>query len=110
VFALVTGGRQIAHWWYDAGAWRGLQGLGTGADRIQLTDLAAASWGPGRLDVFAIDQQRRDLTQTFFDGGWRDPTRLDFDTMSPVVTTTLSVDANPRSTPIPVSPEAKAAD
>ncbi len=110
VFALVTGGRQIAHWWYDAGAWRGLQGLGTGPDRIQLTGLAAASWGTGRLDVFAIDQQRQDLTQTFYDGGWHDLTRLDFDTMAPVVTTTLSVDAHPRSTPIPVSPEAKAAD
>jgi hypothetical protein len=110
VFALVTGGRQIAHWWYDAGAWRGLQGLGTGPDRIQLTGLAATSWGTGRLDLFAIDQLRHDLTQTFFDGTWHDPTRLDFDTMAPVVTTTLSVDANPRSTPIPVSDEAKAAD
>jgi hypothetical protein len=30
--------------------------------------------------------------------------------MAPVVTTTLSVDAAPRSTPIPVSPEAAASD
>jgi hypothetical protein len=110
VFALVAGGRSIAHWWYDAGAWRGLQSLGTGPDRLQLTGLAATSWGSGRLDVFAGDAQRHDLTQLFFDGRWNGPVRLDFDTMAPVVTTTLSVDANPRSTPIPVSPQAEAAD
>ena len=110
VFALVIGERSIAHWWYDAGAWRGLQALGTGPDPLALTGLAATSWGPGRLDVFAVDQQRHDLTQLFFDGRWNGPMRLDFDTMAPVVTTTLSVDAAPRSTPIPVSPEAAASD
>ena len=110
VFALVTGGRSIAHWWYDRGAWRGLQALGTGPDRIALAGLAATSWGPGRLDLFAGDALRRDLTQLFYDGRWHDPVRLDFDTSAPVVTTTLSVDANPRSTPIPVSADAKALD
>ena len=110
VFALVTGGRQIAHWWYHTGAWRGLQGLGTGPDRIQLTGLTATSWGTRRLDVFATDQQRHDMVQLVYSGAWQDPTRLDFDTMGPLGTTTLTVDANPRSTPIPVSNEARAAD
>ncbi len=110
VFALVTGGRQIAHWWFDAGAWRGRQGLGTGPDQIQLAGLTAASWGPRRLDVFATDQLRHDVVQLRFNGAWHDPTRLDFDTMAPASTTRLMVDANPRSTPIPVGREARAAD
>jgi len=113
VFALASGSQSVAHWWYDAGAWRGRQLLGTGPDRIRLAGLGVASWGSGRLDLFATDQERRDLVQLFYSQGWRGPVRLDFNTtMGLTVSSTLTVmaDPNPRSTPIPVSEQARAAD
>ena len=105
VFALVRGGRPVAHWWYDTGAWRGLQGLGTGPDGIRLAGLSAASWGTGRLDVFATDQERHDLVQLYFDGGWHGPIPQDFNSTTRRAPR-ITVDPNPRSTPIPVSEQA----
>jgi hypothetical protein len=113
VFAQSLGGQLIAHWWYDAGAWRGRQLLGTGPDRIRLAGLGVASWGSGRLDMFATDQQRHDLVQLFYDDrSWHGPVRLDFNTQVVGVGTTATImaDPNPRSTPIPVSEQARAAD
>jgi hypothetical protein len=104
VFSLLSGGQLVAHWWYDAGRWRGLQALGTGPDRIRLAGLGATSWGTRRLDVVATDQRTRSLVQLYYDGTWRGPVRQDFNT------TTIMADPNPRSVPIPVSAEARAAD
>jgi hypothetical protein len=104
VFALVPGGQMVGHWWFDAGDWRGLQGLGTGPDRIRLAGLGATSWGTRRLDIFATDQQTHSLVQLYFDGRWHDPVRQDFNS------TSVMVDPNPRSVPIPVSEQARAAD
>ena len=104
VFSQLPGGQLIGHWWYDAGRWRGLQAMGTGPDRIPLAGLGATSWGTRRLDVVATDQQTSSLVQLYFDGSWHGPVRQDFNT------TTVMADANPRSTPIPVSAEARAAD
>jgi hypothetical protein len=104
VFALVPGGQLVAHWWFDAGRWRGLQALGTGPDRIRLAGLGATSWGTRRLDVFATDQQTHSLVQLYYDGRWHDPVRQDFNS------TSVMVDPNPRSVPIPVSEQARAAD
>jgi hypothetical protein len=105
VFSQLPGGQLIGHWWYDAGRWRGLQTMGTGPDRIRLAGLGATSWGTRRLDVVATDQETSSLVQLYFDGAWHGPVRQDFNT-----TTTVMADANPRSTPIPVSAEARAAD
>ena len=69
-----------------------------------LAGLGATSWGTRRLDVVATDQQTSSLVQLYFDGSWHGPVRQDFNT------TTVMADANPRSTPIPVSAEARAAD
>jgi BNR repeat-containing family member len=104
VFSQLPGGQLVAHWWYDAGAWRGLQALGTGPDRIRLAGLGATSWGAGRLDVFATDQQTHSLVQLYYNGSWHGPVRQDFNS------TSVLVDPNPRSVPIPVSEQAKAAD
>jgi hypothetical protein len=104
VFGLVPGGQMVAHWWFDAGRWRGLQGLGTGPDRIRLAGLGASSWGTRRLDLFATDQQTHSLVQLYFNGRWHGPVRQDFNS------TTVQVDPNPRSVPIPVSEQARAAD
>jgi hypothetical protein len=79
--------------------------MGTGPDRIRLAGLGATSWGTRRLDVVATDQETSSLVQLYFDGAWHGPVRQDFNT-----TTTVMADANPRSTPIPVSAEARAAD
>ena len=68
MFALVSGGQMIAHKWYDAGSWRGTQGLSTGPDRIRLPGSGATSWGTHRLDVFATDQQTHSLVQRYFSG------------------------------------------
>jgi len=54
-----AGDRQnIIHRWYDAatgGGWEALPALPFNG-RFQTTGLAAASWGPGRLDVWLIDK------------------------------------------------------
>jgi hypothetical protein len=103
IFALASSGQIVAHKWFD-GAWHGTQSIGTGPDRIRLAGLGATSWGTRRLDVFAVDQQTHSVVQIFFNGDWHGPVRLDFNTRS------VLADANPRSTPIPVSELARAAD
>jgi hypothetical protein len=110
VFALVTGGQEVAHSWFDAGIWRGPEELGTGPDRIRLTGLAATSGHVGRLDVFATDRQRHDLVQMYFEGGWHGPVPQDFNSTTVVSTAAIMADPSPRSTPIPVSEQARAAD
>ncbi|MBK7399929.1 MAG: hypothetical protein IPJ34_27680 [Myxococcales bacterium] len=54
-----AGGRQsIVHRWYDAargGGWEALPSLPFGLT-YRANGVAAASWGPGRLDVWIVDQ------------------------------------------------------
>jgi BNR repeat-containing family member len=104
VFSHLPGGQLVGHWWFDDGRWLGLQAMSTGPDRIRLAGLGATSWGTRRLDLVATDQQTNSLVQLYFNGSWHGPVRQDFNT------TTVMADANPRSTPIPVSAEARAAD
>jgi hypothetical protein len=104
VFSHLPGGQLVGHWWFDDGRWRGLQAMSTGPDRIRLAGLGATSWGTRRLDLVATDQQTSSLVQLYFDGSWHGPVRQDFNTI------TVMADTNPRSTPIPVSAEARAAD
>jgi hypothetical protein len=104
VFSHLPGGQLVGHWWFDDGRWRGLQAMPTGPDRIRLSGLGATSWGTRRLDLVATDQRTNSLVQLYFNGSWQGPVRQDFNT------TTVMADANPRSTPIPVSAEARAAD
>jgi hypothetical protein len=104
VFALASGGQQVAHRWFDRGRWSGPETLGTGPDRSLLAGLGATSWGTRRLDLVAVDQQPHSLVQLFFDGRWHSLVRQDFNTI------TVLADPNPRRTPVPVSPQVRAAD
>jgi hypothetical protein len=74
----------------------GPEALGTGPDRLRLAGLAATSWGPRRLDLFATDADTRSLVQLYFDGRWHGPIRQDFGTRG---TVQVQADPNPRSTP-----------
>ena len=81
--------------------------------RVRTRDIAgpaAVAWALGRLDVLATDQQRYDLVQLFFNGDLNGPVSLDSNTTTVVRTATVMADPNPRSTPIPVSEQARAAD
>jgi hypothetical protein len=103
VFAATSGGRALAHRWFDGAGtsgWQGPQTLsaGTGPDRLVLAGMAAATWAEGRLDVFSTDARIHGLLHTWYAGGWHGPEHLDFTGPAAAVL----ADASPQSTPIPV--------
>jgi BNR repeat-containing family member len=63
-----------------------------------------ASSAQARPHVDSTDRQRHDVVQPIFNGDWSSPVPLQFNT------TTIMADANPRSTPIPISEQARAAE
>ena len=79
-------GVQLAHWWYD-GDWHGPELLG-GNIANNPSGPSAASWGEGRLDVFATDADTGQLAHWWNDDRWHGPELLG---------------GNPRSTPNAVS-------
>jgi hypothetical protein len=70
----------------------------------------ARAWARGRLDVLAQGAQTALLLQRNLSGRWSGPVSLDSETTTVVSTTKLMADPNPRSTPVPVSEQARAAD
>jgi hypothetical protein len=95
VFAVTSAG-SLAQFWFDGSRWHGWSAKGRGPGGAALIQPAAvASWGPGQM---------------YYNGSWHGPIRLDFNTSTVVGTATIMADPNPRSTPIPVSEEARAAD
>ena len=58
---------KMYHKWWDGGAWRGWENLGG----TIISAPAAVSWGPNRIDTFAIGTNSR-LYHKWWDGGpWR---------------------------------------
>jgi hypothetical protein len=78
---------QLVRRYFPGGSSSGWRSLGAGPGRHAVGLPTVASWAPGQLDVLAADQQRHDLR-----------------------TATVMADPDPRSTPIPVSEQARASD
>ncbi len=77
--------------------------------QVRARDIVRA-WAPRRLEVLAKGGQTALLPQRYLAGGWSGPVSLDFKTTTVVSTAKVMADPNPRSTPIPVSEQARAAD
>ena len=72
VFGIDAATDQLAHWWWD-GAWGGPQVLGGALG----SDVSAVSWGPNRLDVFAVvGKSGGQLAHWWSDGAWHGPQLL----------------------------------
>ncbi len=69
----------------------------------------SVAWGPGPLDVFATDRERHHGVQPTLNGNRNGAVPIDFNT-TVVSAATVMADPNPRSTPIPVNEQARAAD
>jgi hypothetical protein len=67
----------LIHRWWDGDIWNDweqIAGLATGDEGIAFTSApAAASWGPGRLDVFAVDTDGTLRHTWFADSAWSNP-------------------------------------
>lgn len=56
---------RVQHLWYE-GAWQTWEDIGAPAT---VGELALSTWGPGRLDVFTVSNER--LIQSTYAGGWQ---------------------------------------
>lgn len=69
--------RQLFHWWFNHGAWEGADAIG--GVLAPASSPCAVSWGPGRLDVFAVDGDTAVLQHFWWPmagGGWHGPESL----------------------------------